>query len=381
LSVRDEIRTTVVAPPCTGDSQASSSTPQRLGERAAAPSRFSFAVALSSLCEPMPFHRREAAAAGISRRTLRGPEFERRRRAVYCATASNPCVPRFRIAEVCADLPDGAVVGGWAAAWLHLAAGPRPHRAARPDLASFFTGLAADGSLRPLLLCAPPETRIARRAGVQVFRSAVPDSERSEVAGFPLTTPTRTAFDLARLFSWEKAVVALDLLRSGLGLDLESLQALCGERRGWRGVNQVRRALQASEAGVESPQETRLRLAWAAIGLPRPACNVGVGTVAGVFVARVDLLDVRAGVVGEYDGVVHAASAARRADAVRQERLEDLGLVVVRATADDLRTRADRLAWCRRLVAAYRRAEQQPSSSRQWRLLTEPHEPRAALEP
>ncbi len=338
-------------------------------------------MALSLLCEPMPFHRRDAAAVGISRRALRGPEFERRRRSVYCATAADPSSPRFRIAEACADLPEGAVVGGWAAAWLHLATGTRLHSVARPELASFFTGLAADGSLKPLLLCAPPEARIAARAGVRVFRSAVPEWERSERAGFPVTSPTRTAFDLARLCSWEDAVASLDLIRAGLGLDLEALQQLNRERRGWRGVAQGRRALQASEPGVESPQETRLRLAWGAVGLARPQCNVGVGTLGGAFVARVDLMDVRAGVVGEYDGAGHASAAARRADSVRQERLEDLGLVVLRATADDLRSGADRLAWCRRLLAAYRRAAERPLSVRRWRLLTEPQDPQPTAEP
>ena len=273
------------------------------------------------------------------------------------------------------------MVGGWAAAWLHLAAGARPLGVVRPELAAFFTGLAADGSLKPLLLCAPPEARIAARAGVRVFRSAVPESERSERAGFPVTSPTRTAFDLARLCGWEDAVASLDLMRAGLGLDLDALQQLNRDRSGWRGVIQGRRAIQASEPGVESPQETRLRLAWAAIGLPRPQCNVGVGTRGGDFVARVDLMDVCAGVVGEYDGAGHASAAARRSDSVRQERLEDLGLVVLRATADDLRTGADRLAWCRRLLAAYRRAAERPLSVRRWRLLTEPQEPQPTAEP
>jgi hypothetical protein len=66
---------------------------------------------------------------------------------------------------------------------------------------------------------------------------------------------------------------------------------------------------------------------------------------------------------------------------VRQERLEDLGLVVLRATADDLRSGADRLAWCRRLLAAYRRAAERPLSVRRWCLLTGAQEPQPTAEP
>jgi len=273
------------------------------------------------------------------------------------------------------DLPSGVVVGGWAAAWLQLATSERTAGAARAELAEYFSGRAADGALHPLLLCAPREARIAARADVRVFRSTVPESERGERGGYPLTTPVRTAFDLARLGWWEDAVIALDLLRSGLGLDLEWLRETCRERRGWRGVAQARRAIDASEPGVESPQETRLRLTWASTGLPRPRCNAVVGTLGGEVVARVDLIDGRAGVVGEYDGAIHSSSQARQSDAARQERLEDLGLVVIRATADDVRTRPDRLRWSHRLVAAYRRASEQPASARRWRILTEADDP------
>jgi len=332
-------------------------------------------MVLSAQCEPLPFHRRDAGLRGYGRRALRGPEIDHRRRAVYCPAAADPLSPHTRIADACADLSADVVVGGWAAAWLHLIAAEGASGSRREELAEYFSGSAADGTLQPLLLCAPPRARLGARPGVRVFRSTVPESERAESGSGPLTSPVRTAFDLARLGPWEDAVIALDLLRSGLGLDLESLQELCRERRGWRGVTQVRRALSASEPGVESPQETRLRLTWVSTGLPRPRCNVLVGTLGGDVIARVDLIDGRAGVVGEYDGAFHSSSRARQSDAARQERLEDVGLVVVRSTADDVRTWADRLRWGHRLVGAYRRASERSASTRRWRILAETEGP------
>jgi len=83
----------------------------------------------------------------------------------------------------------------------------------------------------------------------------------------------------------------------------------------------------------------------------------------GRFVARVDLLDDRAGVVGEYDGSYHASSVRRSDDARRQAELESLGLVVVRATGHDVEDRR-RSAWRERLRMAYRRAAR--TTERAW---------------
>jgi very-short-patch-repair endonuclease len=56
------------------------------------------------------------------------------------------------------------------------------------------------------------------------------------------------------------------------------------------------------------------------------------GTVAG----EVDLLDPAAGLAGEYDGGHHAPADQRAHDHARAERLEALGLTVVRLAAPDL---------------------------------------------
>src|SRR5665647_487683 len=91
-------------------------------------------------------------------------------------------------------------------------------------------------------------------------------------------------------------------------------------------------ASESATCAAASPQETILRLLWIGAGLPRPRCNVVIRRPDGRFVARVDLLDDHAGVVGEYDGSYHASSVRRSDDARRQAELESLGLVVVRAT-------------------------------------------------
>jgi very-short-patch-repair endonuclease len=53
-------------------------------------------------------------------------------------------------------------------------------------------------------------------------------------------------------------------------------------------------------------------------------------------VAKVDLMDPDAGLVGGYDGAHHSGAARRSADHVHAENLEALGLTVVRVAACDL---------------------------------------------
>ncbi len=293
-------------------------------------------------------------------------DVRRAARGVYVGADGDPSDVDLRIAVAGTGLGDGVVVGGWAAA--HLL----EHRA-RPagDDLTVFSGVRPgmdpwEWLPEPVLLCAPRRARVTRREGTRVFRSDLDDDERGWLDGVPVTSPARTAFDVARLWPEVAAVVALDrMLRLGL-VDKASLGARARRRRGWRGIARFLRALELADGGAESPRETMMRLLWCDAGLPRPSANVVVRDAAGAFVGRVDLLDRRAGVVGEYDGEHHADAARRRSDAVRQERLEELGLVVVRANDPDVATAAGRTALGTRLRRAYRRAEQR-GVPRRWR--------------
>lgn len=178
----------------------------------------------------------------------------------------------------------------------------------------------------------------------------------------------RTAFDLARLGPLHDAVVAVDRLRALRLVTVDALAAVIDDRPGWRGAHQARRVLAFSTDRSESPQESALRVLWCESGLPRPVPNATVLDAQGRFVARVDLLDPDAGLVGEYDGAVHASSGRRSADAARRERLEQLGLTVVRATATDVLSDAGRAAWTARLLRAHARARTRAPPHRLWRV-------------
>lgn len=268
----------------------------------------------------------ELSGAGLDRGAVRRGELVQVRRGVWTPYGVPVDDPDVRIAAVASQLPDHAVIGGWAAARLH-------ERAAARDGLQVFDGAAVwdepdRGSRRSgarELVCARPESRLALRPDVRVFRSGVADDERGEVAGVPVTSALRTAFDAARLLPRTRAVIGLDRLLHLDLVDPAALSEVIRRRRGWRGEGAARRSLMLADGGSESPQETVLRLTWIDAGLPRPRANAVVRDGNRVFIARVDLLDEVNGVVGEYDGAFHADSARRSDDARRQEEVERLG--------------------------------------------------------
>jgi hypothetical protein len=314
----------------------------------------------------------DAASLGLTRTVWLGPELTAVRRGVRVTAGVDPLDPDVRIAAVASQLPDHAALGGWAAARLHerVHAGddlevfdgaPRwddGRRAPRP----YVAGLAR------VPVCASRHSRLVLREDVRVFRSEVTADERQEIGGAPVSSALRTAFDLARLLPTAPAVVGLDRLVHVGALTVEDLQLLVDARPGAHGRATARRALGLVDGGAESPQETVLRLAWLGAGLPRPAANRVITDLDGRFVARVDLLDPDVGVVGEYDGAVHSGAGRRSRDARRQEELESLGLVVVRATSVDVDGTVAVARWQRRLRAAYHRAHRRPANARRWRV-------------
>jgi hypothetical protein len=311
----------------------------------------------------------EASALGIGPdRLARGP-FQRVRHGVYVPTGTPLGDVDARIVVAAASRPDGVVIGGWAAARLHersVARSPEPIVVFDGTL----PGAGVSRSPLPVLVCTPRSTRLRRTSGITIMRSDADVQERAVLEGVPVTSAVRSAFDIVRLWPPTAGVVALDRLRN-LGLVAGTdLAEVLSRRAGWRGVGRARRVLELSDAGSESPRETIMRLLWMQTGLVRPRANPVVRTLDGRFVARVDLIDPDAGVVGEYDGAFHATARRRSEDAARQERLEDLGLVVIRANDPDLATDLGRRTWQMRLRRVHARATTRPARSRPW-LLTD----------
>jgi hypothetical protein len=179
--------------------------------------------------------------------------------------------------------------------------------------------------------------------GIEYRRAALRPGEVDVVHDLPVTSLLRTAVDLACWAgSVTEATVCLDLLLRA-GLAQAALAA--GAPQGRRGAVPARKAIALARRGSRSPGETRLRLLYgeefdAAPMLLNPTLLDGSGR----FVAMPDLFDSDAGLALEYDGASweseraagHRDERQHREDNVREEAIERLGVIVLRASAADL---------------------------------------------
>jgi hypothetical protein len=280
---------------------------------------------------------------GITEGQLRGPGWRSPFHGIHAPVTGELLSTLQRIYDAAALLPPGGVLGGWAAAYLHGAT----------DLdGKGWSGL----ETQPVVAMVPIASRLRRRDAVTYVRADLSDQLRDEVDGIPVTSRIRTAFDLARWSQPEDAVVALDTMARQAGVAPAAVADYASTLRRLRGLPRVAPAVDLADPRSRSVWESRYRYLWVVdAGFPRPRCNAYVTTVDGLVIACVDLLDEEAGMCGEYDGSTHRELENHTRDNVREEDVEELGLVVVRATSVDL-WRPNRPATVTRLHRARARA-------------------------
>lgn len=211
-------------------------------------------------------------------------------------------------------------------------------RAAWLSTGSTLAGLSAAAVLGTKWLDCNAAAEILRndrhsQPGMVVKSYRVLDDEVCLVAGLPVTTPARTAFDIGRRHPGSRAVPILDALLAATGGTVVDVGAVADRWPGTRGVRRLRSALELVDPAAESPQESRLRLILIRGGLPRPECQIRFPELR----IRVDMGWRQWRVAAEYDGVQHWTDAAQRAwDIERIALLEAAGWVVVRVSAQML---------------------------------------------
>jgi hypothetical protein len=188
----------------------------------------------------------------------------------------------------------------------------------------------------PIEVTVPEPARFRAPDGLVVVRSPLPSDDVGARAGVPVTSPGRTAFDVARRLPLIEAIVVVDAMLAARLLTPADLAASALARPGWPGLPRLRRVLELCDAGAESPQETRLRLVLIAGGLPRPVCQYQVVDGRGRFVARVDLAYPERKLAIEYEGDHHRGRVAFQRDLRRMNRLRALGWTVLRFGAADI---------------------------------------------
>jgi hypothetical protein len=187
--------------------------------------------------------------------------------------------------------------------------------------------------------------------GIHTWSDQFADDEIDAIDGIRVTTPARTALDLACRYPTDRAVAAIDALARATRLEIAEVEPLADRYKGRRGIRRARTALDLVDPGAESPRETWLRLVVIRHDFPRPQTQIPVYDEFGVLVAVFDLGWEDLKIAMDYEGAHHWMSRARINHDIRKaEAVAELGWIDLRVTADD-----GEGGIVRRLSAAWRR--------------------------
>ena len=188
-------------------------------------------------------------------------------------------------------------------------------------------------------------------SGIHTWSDQWADDETELIDGIMVTTPARTALDLACRYPLGRAVAAIDALAHATQLKIADVELLADRYLGRRGIRRARTALDLVDPGAESPRETWLRLLVMRHDFPRPQTQIPVYDEFGVLVAVFDLGWKELKIAMDYEGAHHWMSRARINHDIRKaEAVAELGWIDLRVTADDSEG-----GIVRRLSAAWRR--------------------------
>lgn len=195
------------------------------------------------------------------------------------------------------------------------------------------------------------DTNRRRANGITVWFVAIDDDETQLIDGMRVTTPARTAVDLACKHPIDIAVAAIDALARATRLKLPDIELAAQLHSGRHGLERARKAIQLVDPGAESPRETRLRLLIIRAGYPPPETQVPVYNEYGAFIGEVDMAWRDLKIAFEYEGGHHRGPEQFAKDIRRMRAMTEAGWIVIRVTAHDTEATILRLiadAWARR---------------------------------
>jgi very-short-patch-repair endonuclease len=227
--------------------------------------------------------------------------------AVY-AQGADPFLLRCRAAAVW--MPPGAVLSGRAAACMG--------------------GVRMGDPTDAVLVLAAPGTCSRRVPGLTVRHVVLPDHDVDRSGCCPVTTPLRTAREIAAVGPLIEAVADIDqLLHCGYVDPGPVVKYVRAHPR-----SRAARVFRLADERSESPQESRLRVRLRLAGLPAPVPQYAVRLDGRM--RRLDFAWPEAMVALEYDGIHHTGYAQMAADRARLNALIKAGWTVLHATAPQL---------------------------------------------
>ncbi len=233
-------------------------------------------------------------------------------------------------------LPEHAVVSDRSAAWVH---GIDCYDHADLALPPRLEVVAIDGH--------QPQRRPELLGGK---RDLAP-GDICEIGGVLVTTPLRTACDVASLHGRRRALGVLDAFRREFGLDVTDFLRVLPRLAGRRGVIQLRELVPLTSPLPESMPESWTRMTIIDEQLPAPKPQVEV-FVPGHGPVRLDLAYAELKIAVEYDGEeFHSSDEDQDADEARRDALRRAGWIVIIVRKDGF-SGVTRDAWIQELKDA-----------------------------
>lgn len=201
----------------------------------------------------------------------------------------------------------------------------------------------------------PHGERATRLTGTIGHHFVITSAELTMLDGLPITTPARTWCDLAPYLTREDLVAAGDrvLWHEDPRATWTDLAEMVRRHPGRRGATTRRSALPLLSDRAASPSESKLRMRFAAAGLPPVEPNHEVFDRHGTLIGVIDLAFPRYRVGVDHEGDHHRTDQKQwRRDLRRFVDLEDETWSMVRSTGDDLSDTPRLIATVKRRLAA-----------------------------
>lgn len=232
-----------------------------------------------------------------------------------------------------------------------------PDSAVSHSSAALLRGLPVPARHRETGHVTLPGSRARIVGTVRIHSGQLPPHHITAIGAIRVTTPPRTALDIARSTALPEALICMDaVLRQHVdrqdedGLPLRMavhdptlidaartfVADVLGDMPGWPGTRTARKALEWADPASESPLESESRGVLLIHGVPRPECGYPIeGADGRTYWADMAWPDAR--VIGECDGLVkYADPSVLYREKLRQEAIERAGWRVVRWTHADI---------------------------------------------
>ena len=305
---------------------------------------------------PTVLHRQELLASGVTedeiRTARRTGAWTNLHRGAYCASDSMPSekepLHRLRALAIASRSPHLVLSHVSAAAMHHLPI------------------WGTDLSVVHLTRLGPSGGRSG--PGRRVHATELRPEEITVQGGARLTSAVRTLIDVGCTAGFATTLIAADAALHRELVRPQALAASLSRTRHRRGAAEARRALIFADGRSESVGESLTRIVMHRSGLPEPRVQLKIYAPGGMFIGRIDLGYPEFGVLIEFDGLIKYSKLLKPGDRapdvvvaekLREDRLRDLGYLIVRLVWSELadpatvaRKISTKLELGRRIVAA-----------------------------